>query len=532
MSSILSLAGKLRELSPSELQQVLANMVGNSAGCKDLFDLSRLLLTGRELESRIRKLPAKDLDLLAAGKSSKNLQASYLADSKPFPETTEALERIEPGKRPKLGVAGGNLTAYETMLCLTEIHYALEQHWFDVMKTGLRAQDAKLVAEKLKWQSKDVQLRFRLGMRAGHFAEHLGRWVTTEVGQKWLTKTREQALSQLIESIWDLPPVKISEGPIIDQLLGAFPLMVTSNLAVLDFGPTLGLLDGQVALKPMTLGSKGAAKEIAENLPVAEDRLIVQGDLSIVCPSPLTAKLHKQLDSFADSEDLGLASRFRLSALSLSHHLETGGSLKDVRKTLADLSGKSLPQPVEYLLSEVEAKFGRLTIARSAETTIVSSTDEILLTQIKNERALNHLSLAGSSGALRSPSSVELCYFSLRDAGYAAVMLDENKRIVSPRFTASLAHEVQSDDELAARAKGLLSSEKTAADPSDVLRQLEFALKNKLKVQLKIELPNGIEEEFLLTPLGLGAGRLRGRDEERQAERTLPVSRIKSVVLS
>ena len=191
-----------------------------------------------------------------------------------------------------------------------------------------------------------------------------------------------------------------------------------------------------------------------------------------------------------------------------------------------------LPQPVEYLLTEVEQKFGKLQILRTGESTVITAADEILLTQIKNERSLNHLSLAAAAGALKSPSSVELCYFSLRDAGYAAVMLDSEGNMLSPRFTASLAPEVQSIDELEARAKNLLSGEETAADPSDVLRQLEFALKNKLKVQLSIELPNGTEENFLLTPLGLGAGRLRGRDEERQAERTLPVSRIKSVVLS
>ena len=532
MSSILSLAGVLREHSTSQLQAVLSQMVGNSAGCKDLFDLSRLLLTGREIESRIRKLPAKDLEMLAAGKSSRQLQVSFLADSKPYPEAIEALERIEPGKRPRLDTEGGNLSAYETMLCLTEIHFALEQHWFDVMKTGLRAQDAKLIGEKLKWQSKDVQLRFRLAMLAGHVAEHHGRWVTTELGQKWLGMTREQALGQLIDRIWDLPKLKLTEGAILEQLLEAFPLMITVNLKALEFGATLGLMNQGLALRPITLGPSASAKEIAKNLPAAEERLIVQGDLSIVCPSPLTTKLHKQLDSFADSEDLGLASRFRLSALSLSHHLETGGSLKDVRKTLEGLSGNKLPQPVEYLLSTVEQKFGKLKISRSGDSTIIAAADEILLTQIKNERALNHLSLTGSSGALKSPSSVELSYFSLRDAGYAAVMIDDKGKILSPRFTASLTLEVQSDDELEARAKNLLSGEKTAADPSDVLRQLEFALKNKLKVQLSIELPNGSEENFLLTPLGLGAGRLRGRDEERQAERTLPVSRIKSVVLS
>lgn len=532
MSSILSLAGVLRGLSASQLQQVLAQMVGNSAGCKDLFDLSRLLLTGREIESRIRKLPAKDIEMLSNGKSSKKVRESFLGEASPYPESQEALARIEPGKTPRLDREGGNLSAYETMLCLTEIHYALEQHWFDVMKTGLRAQDAKLVAEKLKWQSKDVQLRFRLAMLAEQVAEHDGRWVTSEIGQQWLTKTREQALGELIETIWDLPQLNLSEGPILEQLLDAFPLMITSHLNSLEFGATLGLLNEGDALKPFTLGAKGAAKELAASLPKPEERLVVQGDLSIVCPSPLTAKLHKQLDSFADSEDLGLASRFRLSALSLSHHIETGGNLEDVRKTLEKLSGKKLPQPVEYLIAEVELKFGKLTISRTAEHTLIASEDEILLTQIKNERALNHLNLQSSPGSLKSPSSVELCYFSLRDAGYTAVMVDARGNIISPRFTATIAPHVQSDDELETRAKNLLSGEKTAADPSDVLRQLEFALKNKLKVQLTIELPGGTEDNFLLTPLGLGAGRLRGRDEERQAERTLPVSRIKSVVLS
>lgn len=470
--------------------------------------------------------------MLSDGKSSKKVRDNFLGEAAPYPEAVEALDRIETGKKPRLDKEGGNLSAYETMLCLTEIHYALEQHWFDVMKTGLRAQDAKLVAEKLKWQSKDVQLRFRLAMLAGHVTEHHGRWVTTEIGQHWLAKNREQALAELVETVWDLPELKLSEGPILEQLLDAFPLTITYNLTSLEYGATLGLLNKAVALKPVTLGAKGAARELAGNLPKAEERLVVQGDLSIVCPSPLTAKLHKQLDSFADSEDLGLASRFRLSALSLSHHIETGGSLNDVKKTLEKLSGKKLPQPVEYLITQVEQKFGKLTISKSSEHTLISSEDEILLTQIKNERALNHLNLQSLPGSLKSPSSVELCYFSLRDAGYTAVMLDSGGKIISPRFTATVAPQVQSDDELEARAKSLLSGEKTAADPSDVLRQLEFALKNKLKVQLTIELPGGTEENFLLTPLGLGAGRLRGRDEERQAERTLPVSRIKSVVLS
>jgi hypothetical protein len=75
---------------------------------------------------------------LQLGRAPSDYRASFLADSKAYPEALEALERIEPGKRPRLDTEGGNLSAYETMLCLTEIHFALEQHWFDVMKTGLQ----------------------------------------------------------------------------------------------------------------------------------------------------------------------------------------------------------------------------------------------------------------------------------------------------------------------------------------------------------------------------------------------------------
>jgi hypothetical protein len=50
-------------------------------------------------------------------------------------------------------------------------------------------------------------------------------------------------------------------------------------------------------------------------------------------------------------------------------------------------------------------------------------------------------------------------------------------------------------------------------------------------VTVGIEL-DGEVQRMLLTPLGLAGNRLRGRDEAKQAERTLPLSRIRSVVLS
>ena len=256
--------------------------------------------------------------------------------------------------------------------------------------------------------------------------------------------------------------------------------------------------------------------------------MVVQGDLSIVCPGPIDTELHRKLDSFADSEDLGLACRFRLTPLSISHHLECGGDISEIEKTLVTASKAELPQPVQYLLAETSERYGTLKVLAGSPTQVVSN-DAILLTQILNEKSLVHLTLKKSGHNLSSPASQELCYFSLRECGYSAVMVSEAGTVTSPRFSSQASAAVESN--LLARAKNLLSGEQVSADLGDIQRQLRFALKNKLQVTVGIEL-EGEVQKMLLTPLGVAGNRLRGRDEATQAERTLPLSRIRSVVLS
>ena len=531
MSSILPLVEKLRELTPEQLADVLANMVASPSG-SDLFDLARQLLGRRELESRIRKTRSSELNNIESGKPSKALRESLLATKAVFPEAQELLGELESLPEPRMQLSGSALSAYETMLCITEILFALEQHWFDVMKTGLRAQDAKVVAEKFKWTNQDVQLRFRIAQRARLVGEHEGRWVSTSRGQSWLGLKRKDAWLELANSCWDLPKLALKQGSLIAQLRAEYPLIDLRSLAILEYGSALGLISSEDVLEPLIAGSPAkAALSIEKLLPRPEEKLIVQGDGSLVTPGPLTPTLHRKLDSFADSEDLGLASRFRISALSLSHHLETGGKLSEVKSLLVKASGKELPQPVSYAIRQAEEKFATLQVSSEDITTIVAE-DQILLTQIKNERSLYHLDLKPAKNSITTKASKELCYFSLRECGYTAVMVDENARVISPRFTTVAPSEVEEQNELELRAKSLLAEEQKEADPSEISRQLTFALKNKLKVFIAVELPDGSTSKLLLTPLGIAGSRLRGRDEEKQAERTLPIGRIRSVTLS
>lgn len=525
----MALARQLQQLSPAELREVLSQTQGSTAALADLFDLAKLMLTRRELESRIRVLPAPELENLRQAKPTAALRSRLLGAEQVFPEAMELSSALTPDSLPKLEQSGSPLVAYETLLCITEILISLEQHWFEVTKSGIRAQDAKAIAQKLHWSTDQVVSRFRLALLAGLIAEHDGRWAATAKGQLWLDSDRQACWLELARAIWDLPPGIYAPGNLPQQLLEGFPLLPLGNLAFLKFASLLGLMDHENLLLELAAPEK-LLQPLFEQMPAAEERLIVQGDLSIICPGPLSANLHRELDSFADSEELGLASRFRLNALSISHHLELGKSLDQIRSLLIEKSGRELPQPVEYLLQDVQRKFGNLQLVGESTTRVVS-TDQILLAQLERERSLTHLNLRRSGDALETMARRELCYFSLRAESFPAVMVDEHGKVISPRLTQPATEQVSEEDGLMLRAQQLLNDEKTAGATSEILRQLQFALKNKLQVTLQVERPDGEIERIELLPLGLTESRLRGRERIREAERTLPISRIVSVVL-
>ncbi len=533
MSSILELASQLRAKSSKELTQTLEASLGQGHGCDDYFDLSRVLLSRRELEPKIRSLHSAQLEALRSGTSTKALVGLNLSTGEVIEEARELSRELEPQKFKPAYHHGSYLSAFETLLCVTELLFACERHWLDVIRAGIRSQDAKEIALKLKLTPKDVQRKFQLAVNAGLIGPSNSRWVASKAGMAWLDMDRAAAWSVLAGSCWDLPELQIVEGPLAEQLLKAFPLMNLANIKMLEFGADLGLVDQGSALYPLTLtSSEKAAKDIAKHLPEILDRLLVQGDLSIVSTGPISTQLHRKLDTFADSEDLGLASRFRISPMTISHALETGMSVAEIYKTLEDADGTRLPQPLEYVLKQASERFGQLRVLSNQAGTIISSEDPILLTQIANEHSLRGLMLQPiAAGQLATRLGLDLVYFNLREAGYAAVMFDQTGQVISPRVAIEPAAAIPEQDKIAARVTRLISGDKSQMGSDDVMRQLQFAQKNKLMVQIAIEMQDGRPQQFTLSVLGIAAGRLRGKDQEKDAERTLPISRIQSVVL-
>lgn len=530
MSSVLELAKTLQQLPASKIETLLIEARGSSAGLTDMFDLAKLLLGKRELERRIRKLELADIEALRNDAPTPKLKSQLLAGQQCYPEAVELAKKLGAEAPQATYPQGGSLVCYETLLAITELLFALEQSWFETTKSGIRSADAKSIAEKLHCPPSLMQQRFHLAQQAGLVIAHRGRWAASPKGQTWLSLDRAEAWLQLASAIWDLPNGKFDTGNLPAAIAARYPLLPLSQLSFLNFAHLIGLLDQGEAILELSSPSLDLAEAVMHTLPQPEDRLILQSDLSIICPGPISPSLHRRLDSFADSEELGLASRFRLSALSISHHLETGGTLDEVTSVLVKFSGKDLPQPVHYLLSDVERKFGQLKIW-PREKTAITSQDPILLAQIANERSLQHLGLSQIGNELRTNAGQELCYFSLRAASYAAVMVDRDGQVLSPRLENPDIELVDQGNTEKIRAEKLVASELSQGSQSDIRRALQFALKNKLTVSLSFEDAHGGVQSIRLMPLGITESRLRGRETVREAERTLPLARIRSVLL-
>jgi hypothetical protein len=283
---------------------------------------------------------------------------------------------------------------------------------------------------------------------------------------------------------------------------------------------------------PLTLGSKltAAAKALEQRLPAQQERIIIQGDLSIIAPGPLASSIEVALRKFADTENIGLASSYRLSALSLSSGLEEGLTEPDIRSLLEKLSEAPRPQPVDYLITETASRFGRLKISQAEQGTVLVSTDELLAKQLLMDSKLTPLMLQKSDQRILSPLDSEALYHALRNASYIAVRVDESGDVIAPSSIHKSNSEITAFRTQVERLKQQDTELTDQAPATDMERKIQLALRSKSSLQVEIN-ANGKMMSFLLEPIGMANGRLRARDRKADIERTLPVSAITSVTI-
>ena len=440
--------------------------------------------------------------------------------------------------------------AFEAMQSVTELIFSFDQHLIkEVSKGAMGLPDVKRLSAHLGKSKEYVKAILELAKVCGVVTISEKRFHPTELADSWISsdpKTRWQMLAQAWLAMigpsgakeLSLNAQRTPKKALAELIDASFPLAHSSAQSrigrLAELAEAIGLSAGGYAaswLQQLLAGKiAAAAKTLEQRLPAQQERIIVQADLSIIAPGPLASSVEIALRKFTDTENIGLATSYRISPTSLSCGLEEGLSEKQIRSLLEKLSGSKIAQPVDYLLTETAERFGRLRIWQSELGSVLVSTDELLGKQILMDSKLKPLGLKKVDNQITSPLLPEYLYHALRESGYLAIRVDENGKVIAP----SSIHKNGSPKSMfldqinRLRKQDLEMSDQ--APESDMERKIQLALSTKsiLKVEITI---NGKPMSFSLEPIGVANGRLRAKDRKADIERTLPVSAITSITI-
>jgi hypothetical protein len=136
-----------------------------------------------------------------------------------------------------------------------------------------------------------------------------------------------------------------------------------------------------------------------------------------------TAAVSQLLDSCADRESRGAAVIWRFSPVSVRRAFDRGSTGDELINALAGVAGTELPQPLSYLIRDVERRHGVLVVQPAISC--VCSDDEALLVEVAAHRSLRTLGphlLAPTVIAFQSDQTTVVA--ALRAAGYMPTATD------------------------------------------------------------------------------------------------------------
>ncbi|MFC6704034.1 helicase-associated domain-containing protein [Flexivirga alba] len=126
-------------------------------------------------------------------------------------------------------------------------------------------------------------------------------------------------------------------------------------------------------------------------LPAPVDHLLLQADLTAVAPGPLTDELHALMQAAADVESRGGATVYRFTDKSIRRALDTGRSATELIEQLNVASPTPLPQPLEYLISDVARRHGQTRVGTAG--CYLRNDDTAMLDAMSGDRNLSALQL-------------------------------------------------------------------------------------------------------------------------------------------
>jgi hypothetical protein len=203
------------------------------------------------------------------------------------------------------------------------------------------------------------------------------------------------------------------------------------------------------------------ARRCAALLPEVSCDVILQSDLTAVVSGQPSASLARLLAASAVSEARGAAEVWRFTPASVRGALDAGWRGEDLLAELRAVSGRALPQPLEYLINDVARRHGHVRV-RGTRSCVVA--DEATITEILHLRSLGKLHFSRvAPTVVASPRELDEVLTGLRAAGLYPVTEDAEGTVI-----VEAGHDHQAAD--TRRATAMRPAARLAA--ADLARQL------------------------------------------------------------
>lgn len=425
----------------------------------------------------------------------------------------------------------------------------------ELARGGLSLPDAKRLAQAAGIEFEEVPRYLGLAERAALVEREGALWQHSDAGEAWLHGSAAARWRTLAEAwLAGLAPdvrallAERAHGPWGASLRSAvswiFPAAGDSLQQRIDDrtreAELLGITaDGEPsAAGSALLESGGAAAEevVAALLPPEVSTVYLQQDLTAVAPGPLTPSVDAQLRTMAEVESRELASSYRVTAASVNRALAAGETAESILAFLASISLTGVPQPLEYLVTESAARYGRLRVGPAEDElfqSAVRSEDVALIHTVAVDQALSAFGLQqGGPHRLLSRFAPEVLFWALSDARYPVALEDADGEVVHLTRRRPPRAEVPAPvDPLPGLIAALRDSDADTAPTGQawLARQIDLAIRSKHALIVSVRMPGGEVSDYLLEPASVANGRLRARDRRADIERTLPLSSIAAI---
>jgi hypothetical protein len=297
---------------------------------------------------------------------------------------------------------------------------------------------------------------------------------------------------------------------------------------------------------------------INNDLPKTVDHILIQSDNTAIAPGPLEHEISQQLAIMAEIESRGGATVYRFSEATIRRALDHGKTGDEIKAFLIKTSKTPMPQPLEYLITDVTKKHGKLRVGNTSS--FIRCEDTALIAQIMNDKKLEVLTLR------RIAPEVIICDHDaadamriLRESGYLPAAESSNGLVLSgPRNNRALTKprpprvigeiEVPSEDLLNSAIRAIrigeksshkqtrlrqVASEALGALPRSTANETMDLVNRFIQEEKSLSIGyadnNGSVTHRIIDPIRVSAGALIARDHATGEVQSFRIPRITGV---